>query len=208
MSYVSGFMIGASIGKSIHQFFSNAGRPGIPQHAVKNASRPAPAVPLFRRASKSPGRRRYYARSLVRNQPLAGLLAQCLYKMSGIRRVEITPRTGSILLLGDEKTLDTVEKVLSEQVFSVPLPGEELMKELDEAKTMEQKVESDFRHTAADVCRMFNQGVSDSTGHLLDLKALVSLMFIIRGLRRIITMNERASGPQLLWWAYSLLRGK
>ena len=55
---------------------------------------------------------------------------------------------------------------------------------------------------------MFNQGVSDSTGHLLDLKALVSLMFIIRGLRRIITMNERASGPQLLWWAYSLLRGK
>lgn len=91
MSYVSGFMIGASIGKSIHQFFSNAGRPGMPQHAVKNASRPAPAVPLFRRASKSPGRRRYYARSLVRNQPLAGLLAQCLYKMSGIRRVEITP---------------------------------------------------------------------------------------------------------------------
>lgn len=88
------------------------------------------------------------------------------------------------------------------------LPGEELMKELDEAKTMEQKVESDFRHTAADVCRMFNQGVSDSTGHLLDLKALVSLMFIIRGLCRIITMNERASGPQLLWWAYSLLRGK
>ena len=128
--------------------------------------------------------------------------------MSGIRRVEINPRTGSILLLGDEKTLDTVEKVLSEQVFSVPLPGEELMKELDEAKTMEQKVESDFRHTAADVCRMFNQGVSDSTGHLLDLKALVSLIFIIRGLRRTIAMNERASGPQLLWWAYSLLRGK
>lgn len=208
MSYVSGFMIGASIGKSIHQFFSHAGGPGMPQHAVKNTSRPVLAIPLFSRASKSPGRRRYYARNLVRNQALAGLLAQCLYKMSGIQRVEINPRTGSILLLGDEKTLNTVEHVLSEQVFSAKLPGEELMEELDQARTMEKKVESDFRHTAADVCRMFNQGVSDSTGHLLDLKALVSLMFIIRGLRRIITMNERASGPQLLWWAYSLLRGK
>ena len=177
MSYVSGFMIGASIGKSIHQFFSNSGHSGVAHNTIPD-SRPVPVLPLFSRASQSPGRRRYYARSLVRNQVLAGLLAQCLYKMSGIRRVEINPRTGSILLLGDEKTLDTVEKVLSEQVFSVPLPGEELMKELDEAKTMEQKVESDFRHTAADVCRMFNQGVSDSTGHLLDLKALVSLILL------------------------------
>ncbi len=207
MSYVSGFMIGASIGKSIHQLFSNSGHSGVTHSAVPD-SRLVPVLPLFSRASKSPGRRRYYARNLVRNQALASLLAQYLYKMSGIRRVEINPRTGSILLLGDEKTLDTVEKVLSEQVFSVPLPGEELMKELDEAKTMEQKVESDFRHTAADVCRMFNQGVSAHTGHLVDLKALVSLMFIVRGLRRMITMNERASGPQLLWWAYSLLRGK
>lgn len=209
MSYVSGFMIGASIGKSIHQFFSGCGT-ARPVRTVCPAvpASPQRTLPLFSRTAACPGRRRYYAASLRSNTALAQLLAQSLYKLSGLSHIEVNPRTGSLLLLGDEKTLNTVERVLREQVFAAKLPCEELMEELDEAEKIEERVESDFRHTAADVGSFFNRTVSQGTNNLLDMRGLLSLLFIVRGLRKILLYDQRASGPQMLWWAFNLLRGK
>lgn len=215
MSYVSGFMIGASIGKSIHQLFDTR-YPHVPKAArpvqagqVRPAPvRPAAPVPVFTRVSASLGRRRYRAASLVRNPALDQLVAESLYKMSGVQRVEVNPVTGSLLILGDEATLNTIEKVLSEEVFAVKLPGEDLLKQLDTLAGQDKKPTPDFRKTATDVCNEFSKVISGGTHNVLDMRSLVALAFIVRGIRKIVMMDQRASGPQMLWWAASLLRGK
>ena len=70
MSYVSGFMMGAAIGKSIRQMFGgssaapSSGRAAVGRRsraAAKPQAAPLRAVPSFALVSALPGRRRYRA---------------------------------------------------------------------------------------------------------------------------------------------------
>ncbi|WP_425358120.1 hypothetical protein [Anaeroglobus geminatus] len=36
----------------------------------------------------------------------------------------------------------------------------------------------------------------------------MSFILIVRGIRRMVTLGEMPSGPQMLWWAVAILRGR
>ena len=52
-----------------------------------------------------------------------------------------------------------------------------------------------------------NAYVKMITANWFDLRSIASIAFIIRGLRKVFAYGQRPSGPQMLWWALSLLRG-
>ena len=139
MSYASGFMLGASIGKAIHNMVSSGGfspAGGRGKGMGKQAANPSyaapampaapvrPNIPAFACVSSTRGRRRYRAAALVQNQPLAELLQQALGSLPAARRVEVNAATGSILVCSDnEGALDTLERYLGERIFpAVPAP--------------------------------------------------------------------------------------
>ena len=53
-----------------------------------------------------------------------------------------------------------------------------------------------------------NSAVSQKTANVFDLRSLLSLFLAVRGMRKMIGQNQRPSGPQMLWWATSLMRGR
>ena len=50
--------------------------------------------------------------------------------------------------------------------------------------------------------------ILQKTGRLFDLRSIISLVLIVRGIRKILTFDQRPTGPQMLWWAAALLRGR
>ena len=52
-----------------------------------------------------------------------------------------------------------------------------------------------------------NQRLKTATRGWLDLPSLFSFLFLIRGVQKMLLLKQLPSGPQLLWWAFSLLRG-
>lgn len=214
MSYVSGFMLGASIGKAIHGMFAkNDMAAGVYQTAPMPAAVPAAPktapvavseaeLPVFSCVSAVKGRRRYRAAAIVGNQPLADMLEESLSKLHAVQTVQINVVTGSILLCADDEgILDRIEIFLRNRVFT----------EKTAAKTA---VLQSSTHKAAysdvlyDTLDLFNGIIAKKTANVLDLRSLVSFIFIIRGMRKMIVLNQRPSGPQMLWWAASLMRGR
>lgn len=220
MSYASGFMLGASIGKAIHNMVSGSGRSPlrgrgkqVRQQAVHSAyaapSVPAmpanPAMPAFACVSSVRGRRRYRAAALIQNQPLAELLQQALGSLSSAQRVEVNAATGSILVYSDnEAALDTVERYLSTHIFpSVPVTADSSVPSLQT-----KPVVSAYTDVLYEMMDFLNSAVSQKTAHVFDLRSLLSLFLVVRGMRKMIGQNQRPSGPQMLWWATSLMRGR
>ena len=54
----------------------------------------------------------------------------------------------------------------------------------------------------------FSHFILRKTGRMFDLRSIISLILVIRGLRKILTFDQRPTGPQMLWWAAALLRGR
>lgn len=216
MSYVSGFMLGASIGKAIHGMFCKDDIPaGAYQDAkASNVSNAQPgmtaplsmgetAVPVFACVSALKGRRRYRAAALVGNQALAELLQRKIAGLKAIQTVQVSAVTGSILLCSkNEGMLDTLEIFLRSRIFK------ENENQQQESLVMQQNSNrAAYRDTLYETLDLFNGIISKKTANVLDLRSLVSLVFIIRGMRKMIMLNQRPSGPQMLWWAASLMRG-
>ena len=131
-------MMGAAIGKSIHQmFFSGPSRaamprlqnpvPGLTQgvrtagvRAQQYGARAAAALHLtagFRCVSKLPGRRRYRA---AMSQELAALLEDKLSKLAFLKKIEANDLTGSLLFVydpADEAKMDVLEDFLRDSIF-------------------------------------------------------------------------------------------
>ena len=169
MSYASGFMLGASIGKAIHGMFC---KNDIPASAYQDAKIPkvqpqitAPlsmgemAIPAFTCVSAIKGRRRYRAAALVGNRALAEMLQSKIASLKAIQTVQVNAVTGSILLCAkNEGIMDKLEVFLRSRVFT----------------------ENENQQREA---------------------------LIMRGMRKMIMLNQRPSGPQMLWWAAALMRG-
>ena len=193
MSYVSGFMLGASIGKAIHSMLSGqkGGMEGMGRQQVAPKAAPqvqAPAVPAFTCVFAIKGRRRYRAAGLVGNQQLATLLQNKLSRLSAIQLVQFNVLTGSILIASSsERVLDELEEFFRTRLF--PDTGEQIAQEINAVRKVEKEVES----------------VYSDTNHILDLRSLISMVFIIRGVYKTVMLGQRPSGPQMLWWAAALL---
>ena len=207
MSYASGFMVGTSIGKAVYDLFHKkrggsafAGAPSI--QGEKKAD-----VPRFACVSALPGRRRYRAASLLGNAGLAEFMEKKIGAMTGISSIEVNTATGSILVYAvSEAALDLLEDFFRSRLFPSAVEG--IINAVYDADRSASRppAEPTYLKVARATGDFFNQVVRKKSKHLLDLTTLAALFLGIRGLRKTVFMGQRPSGPQMLWWALSLLR--
>ena len=207
MSYVSGFMMGAAIGKSIRRMVAGG---GAPAHRVSHgcqlkraALKAVCPVVGFKLVSSLPGRRRYRAGKLT--PELAGLLKEQLVRLSYVKAVEVSAVSGSILLTFDEAdtaSIDQLAKWLEEKFFG-GRQGKTRMAVLVGSEAHAGSITRSVRNTA----RAFSQWIKDNTCGWFDMSSLASLLFLLRGLRKMLLSGQYPSGSQMLWWAVTLMRG-
>lgn len=213
MSYASGFMLGASIGKAIHGMFckndtpfgayQGANVPKVQPQITAPLSMGAATIPAFTCVSAIKGRRRYRVAALVENQALADMLQSKIASLKAVKNVQISAVTGSILLCAnDEGILDQLEIFLRSRVFT---ENENQQREI--LMMQQNSNRAAYRDALYETLDLFNGIISKKTANVLDLRSLVSFIFIIRGMRKMIMLNQRPSGPQMLWWAAALMRG-
>lgn len=140
------------------------------------------------------GRRRYYHEKLLNNAEFAGMMEQQLSNVPAVRSFTINQGTGTVLL---EYTCQ------DEQI-------DMMMGYLDDLSRRPSKTDV-YGRVGADIRRSFgnvNQAIKDQTGFTFDLHTLASLGLVFWGVNKVWTFGERPSGPQMLWWAYSLMKGR
>ena len=200
MSYMSGMMMGLAFGKGVRRLLQ-----GCPVKAKAEAEAPA-----FTLARAIPGRRRYYAKRLVGNEELAKLLETSLTKLKFIDEVKANPVTGSLLIVyhGDEAQMDSVALHLQIRVFGMQ-GGDAQIGAVDSSASHEGSAETlaVFGQSVRGTFNAINHQIKMMTGGWFDLPSLLSLLFTIRGLQKILILKQLPPGPQLIWWAFSLLRG-
>ena len=213
MSYVSGFMMGAAIGKSIRQMFGGSSaaapsdNPAVGRRGrAANLPRQAAAVggaPSFALVSTLPGRRRYRAARIAPS--IASLLEERLAAMDFVKCVKVNAVRGSILIEFDEKDnlrVDGLAAWMKEHLFaSSALEEGEAASSPDESHA--GRVTRSVRNTG----RAFSAWINRHTAGWFDMSSLVSLLFALRGLRKVLMTYSSPSGAQMLWWALSLMRG-
>ena len=196
-------------------FSQGAGRgrgKGMAQDASDSQAVSAPAMPAFALKSAVPGRRRYYAAALQGNEELAKLLEKNLGRIAFIDSVKASSVTGSLLVCytGDEEAVDRLMADLGKRVFGAAehagfnLP-QGLSSLLPAAGFTQPLAElgASIRRTAGAA----NVWLHEKTRGWLDFPSVFALGFIVRGLRKILLYEQRPSGPQMLWWAFSILKG-
>jgi hypothetical protein len=141
-----------------------------------------------------PGRRRYRHADLQYNSELKTEWEQQLARVKGIHKVTITPETGSIVLeyTCREECIDLVMNYL-EQLHRMPGLHAEY-----------GKIGMNIRG----MCQRVNRNIFSKTGHALDLRTILALLMLVGGGIKIWKSGQRPGGPQMVWWAYSLLRGR
>ena len=186
---------------------------GMAQGASGSLAVSTPTMPAFALKSAVPGRRRYYAAALQGNEELAKLLEKNLGRIAFIDSVKASSVTGSLLVCytGDEEAVDSLMADLGKRVFGVKsaklgfnlpqglsalLPAAGLTQPLAE-------LGASIRRTAGAA----NVWLHEKTHGWLDFPSVFALGFIVRGLRKILLYEQRPSGPQMLWWAFSILKG-
>ena len=210
-------MMPTGMGSGMSSMFGQgAGRgrgKGMAQDASDSQAVSAPAMPAFALKSAVPGRRRYYAAALQGNEELAKLLEKNLGRIAFIDSVKASSVTGSLLVCytGDEEAVDSLMADLGKRVFGVKsaklgfnLP-QGLSALLPAAGTVQPLAElgASIRRTAGAA----NAWLREKTRGWLDFPSVFALGFIVRGLRKILLYEQRPSGPQMLWWAFSILKG-
>jgi hypothetical protein len=211
MSYVSGFMMGAAIGKSIRQALGGSSAPkmmgrgrALPMGRMKRAVVASAPVIGFKLVSSLPGRRRYRAGKIT--PQLAALLNEQLPKLSYIQSVNVNPASGSILLTfaeADTAQIDQLAKWLERRFFGGKEPQEDCQMKLVASEAHAGSITRSIRNTA----RAFSQWIKDHTCGWFDMSSLASLLFLLRGLRKMLLTGQYPSGSQMLWWAVTLMRG-
>ena len=203
-------MMPTGMGSGMSSMFGQ-GR-GMAQDASGSQAVSAPAMPAFALKSAVPGRRRYYAAALQENEELAKLLEKNLGRIAFVDSVKASSVTGSLLVCytGDEKAVDRLMADLGKRVFGAAdhagfnlpqglsdlLPAAGLTQPLAE-------LGASIRRTAGAA----NAWLHEKTRGWLDFPSVFALGFIVRGLRKILLYEQRPSGPQMLWWAFSILKG-
>ena len=197
MSYMSGMMMGLAFGQGVRRLLTGG--------AAKRA--PKCATPIFALARAIPGRRRYYVKALLGNDALAAAVEKAIAKLDFIDEVKANPVSGSLLLIyhGDEARIDAVAERLASRVFSIPAQAISA----DAPTPFEEAADglASFGQRLHGTFISINRHMKIATNGWFDLPSLLSLVFTVRGLQKILLAKQLPSGPQLIWWAFSLLRG-
>ena len=213
MSYVSGFMLGASLAKYLRQYMSG-GRTAPTSFVVagqgKRGKRPRGRLPRtgdlllpFSCVHASAGRRRY--RTPYLTEETAELLTAGIRTLSFVREIDVNADSGSILLVyhpEDEAHIlvlaEDLEKIFSKG-HAAPHVG-----------TLAQSIRSSVH--------AFSGWIQAHSGGALDLNSLAAGLFFLIGIRQLVLSNAAANAPgsptrtspsgfQMLWWGLTLMRG-
>lgn len=206
MSYASGMAIGLTIGQQLLKFFSqdkesdSSGSFSFEQLGKEiNYINKEIEEQSIRLAHAIKGRRRYYIDALKNNEKLAKLVSLNLSKLPFVKEVTTNINTGSLLILYScaENVIDDLFMQMKQRVFNI---GSRIM-------AIGTGVTTKIGCALLNMVREINLWIKTKTGNLMDLRIVVAGLFLLRGLRKIMTMGQRPSGPQMLWWAFSILRG-
>ena len=193
MSYAAGMALGLSVGQKILEVFSD----GVSAANAPAFGRVNSGAPV-RLLHSLPGRRRYSVGILKENAGLASMLETYLVKIGHVKKVSVNPLTASFLIEYDcsEETADALIRELTGRVFC----GTGRVKE---------KTNGELAHLGRQIYDFFiywDGYLREKTGNKLDLRSFVAFSFIITGLRKLLLQKQFPAAPQLLWWAFSLLR--
>lgn len=211
MSFVSGIMMGASIGTTIHDMIAgrggssgyrngSAGRVGTGKVNTPVEIQPA-SVPEFALVSSLAGRRRYRMAALVDNGPLAKLLEQQLARLAIVLEVKANPTTGSLLI----EFYPSEENEVSMNNFMEKLRQRMTVVEAEDNPTFKEP--TSYAKSWSSIGSFLNKQVRSITGNSFDISALISLVFLIRGIRKCLILGQRPTGPSMIWWALHLMKG-
>lgn len=148
----------------------------------------------FRLVHSLPGRRRYHHEDLLNNPKLARRWERQLPKIPGLKKVHFSPLSGNILIeyTCADDYIDILVNFL-EQIHKIPEPHDH------------------YGRLGADIRRAFyriNRNIFKSTNRILDLRTLLAVCFTIWGGAKMWATGQRPTGSQMIWWAYTLLRGR
>lgn len=209
MSYASGMAIGLTIGQQLLKFFAQDNQEKKNNNSsVFNFEQLDKELNYINRkiethtirlAHAIKGRRRYYIDMLKNNEKLAKLISIKLSELPFVKEVTTNINTGSLLILYSctENIMDDIFIQLKQRVFSI---GSRVI-------TSSSGITTQIGCILLNLIWEINMWIKAKTGNLMDLRIAVAALFIIRGLRKVMTMGQRPSGPQMLWWAFSILRG-
>ena len=217
MSYASGMAIGLTIGQQLLSLFAQNQAKGKGNGFNANAFNSDSSGFNFAELGKEinsinkeieqqsvrlvhaiKGRRRYYVDALKQNSHLAKLVTTKLKELSFIKEVKANINTGSLLILYScaENLIDDIFLQLKQRVFNVS----------SKIARLGSNASSFASTTFVSIIKEINAWLKARTNNLFDLRGLVAGLFIVRGLRKILS-GQRPNGPQMLWWAFSLLKG-
>ncbi len=148
-----------------------------------------------------PGRVRLRIPAIRRDPDLCREVQRQLAALPVIRRVEVNPVTGSVLLLYDPA--DSAEMA---QLAQAMVPGLEL-DAMPGPRNLDRPDHLGFAAPAeavAEFSRRLNERVAAATGHAADLNFLVPASLVVGGLVRLIA-SKQVPGPtwyDFLWFAF------
>lgn len=207
MSFMSGMMMGAAIGRNIHEIIGGknrwkGNRAGANIGGNTWANRHRSPVEPFALVSNLKGRCRYRISALTDNKALAALLKEKLEKKKKISKVEINTLTGSLLIIHNMNELEVNE--LTGRLQMMMNSGNSTCG-LGQGATKKAPVlySSNWHNTISSV----NNQIRLMTNGWFDLSSLLSILFLIRGLRKIFLYGQRPSGPAMVWWALHMMKG-
>ncbi|MCR5176943.1 MAG: hypothetical protein K6C05_08870 [Anaerovibrio sp.] len=244
MSFMSGIMMGATIGRSINEFIGGKGKGksgslggldflgnmgsgrgkgsnlgNFDFFSKKGSGRGKKSdfdfssvfgsrkVEEFVLVSALPGRRRYRIRSLIKNEPLAEMLEKKLTQIKGVSDVKVNTLTGSLLILYncDEATMDACAEKLRKLI--VPVNAADTDVHGGNEQSQGQKPVATYFENWKNMFSMINSQIYKVSRGWFDFSSLLSLVFLIRGLRKMLVYGQRPSGPTMVWWAIHLMKG-
>ena len=167
------------------------------------------ALRTFELVSALPGRRRYRIGGMDEAQ--AKLLEEMLGKISYISDAKANPLSGSLLIVYDaemESRMDELAAALKTILLrnSVPVGAETDMCSGAPALSLSPSAGS-ITYSVHRAVYSFSTWLKRNTCGLFDASSLISLLFLIRGVRKLLLTQQFPSGSQLIWWAVSLMRG-
>ena len=216
MSFVSGIMMGASIGKGIHDILVQGGTRSRRYQPAAGAALPHRRGTVvdddgsaFALLSRLPGRRRYRLAVLVSNATLAAALEKQLLAVEAVEAVQANPVTGSLLLLyaRTEAGEAAVNQAMEELRCCCSQYAQMMDTVCRSGGGSRSHVPTLYSRSWSGVSSLLNRRVRQLTGNSFDIYALVSLFFLLRGIRKMLVYGQRPSGPSMIWWAMHLMKG-
>jgi hypothetical protein len=152
---------------------------------------------VFEVAHHLPGRTRFRISMLAEQETkVCHLLAEKVRELPGVRKVDVTPLSGSIVVVYDDRRLPA------------PVLCGALVKLTGLAPHLEGRPESVAQKEMRLAGDSLAREVHDATFGVLDANTALGLSILLLGLYKTLALRQRSlpEGPVLLWWAFMILR--